>query len=135
MTILESKKHIRNAWIASIIAASVTLALSLLSLAGTSLGGYNVWNLFDAVFIAGMAFGIFRRSRICAVLMLVYYLASTIMSITEKPVGIAIVVPVIFIYYYAKGVQGTFVWRRLNEKEPNQAPDPTRTGSGASTKL
>jgi len=106
-------KKIRNAWIAGLITASVTLLVTLLAVFGVvQLFGFDAWEFVDVVLILGLTYGIYRKSRVCAVFMVIYFVASKIMLFmqTGKPNGI--VVTLIFLYYYCQGVAGTFAYHR-----------------------
>jgi hypothetical protein len=105
-------KKIRNAWVAGIISTVVTLVFTLLAIAGTSIAGITGWQLLDVVLMAGLSYGIYRKSRTCAVLMLVYFLVSKILQVVEggKPSGI--VLALVFFYYYAHGVAATFAYHK-----------------------
>lgn len=106
-------KKIRNACIAGLITATVTLIVTLLAVFGVvQLFGFDAWEFVDVVLILGFTYGIYRKSRVCAVLMLVYFVASKIMLFmqTGKPNGL--VMTLIFLYYYWQGVAGTFAYHR-----------------------
>ena len=106
---------IRNAWVAGLISAGVTLVVTLLAISGVSLMGYAAWELLDVVLILGLTLGIYKKSRVCAIAMLTYFVASKIMLISEtgKPSGL--VTALIFIYYYWQGVLGTFAYHRFRK--------------------
>jgi serine/threonine-protein kinase len=104
----EILKKIRQAVIAAAISCAITTIFTLIAIAGTSVLGFTAWELVDVALIAGLAYGIHRKSRACAVLMFVYFVGAKIYMIMQggKPTGM--VVALIFLYYYALGVQGTF---------------------------
>src|SRR4051812_6474798 len=73
---------IRSAAGAAVIVAGVTLFVVVLGLAGVttfSSLGLDIWALVDVVLVAGLAYGIYRKSRICAVVMFVYFVGSKIL--------------------------------------------------------
>ncbi len=109
----EILKKIKNAWIAGIISGCITLAVTIIAMSGTSILGFSSWELIDVALIFGLTFGIYKKSRTCAVLMLVYFIISKIMIMAEtgKPSGI--IVALIFIYYYFQGMIGTFQYHKL----------------------
>ena len=75
---VEILKRIRNAWVTGIISGSITLIFTLIAMNGDQLMGFSVWNLSDVVLIFGLTFGIYKKSRTCAVVMLAYFLLSKI---------------------------------------------------------
>jgi hypothetical protein len=103
-------KKIRNAWVAGLISAGITLVFTLLAVSGTRLIGFGAWQLLDVALILALAFGIYRKSRVCAIVMFVYFVASKIMLISQTGNASGIVMALIFLYYYALGIQGTFAY-------------------------
>ncbi|XLZ70596.1 hypothetical protein ABT364_01135 [Massilia sp. SR12] len=112
----EIQKKIKQAWIAGTISGSMTLLFTLLAVSGTQAVGFNAWNFIDVVLIFGLAFGIYKKSRACAVLMLVYFIISKIIIAIETGSVSGTVLAVIFIYYYAQGIAGTFAYHKLANK-------------------
>ncbi|MYN02925.1 hypothetical protein GTP41_12520 [Pseudoduganella sp. DS3] len=109
----EVQKKIKQAWIAGAISGSMTLLFTLLAISGTKAAGFNAWNFIDVVLIFGLAFGIYKKSRACAVLMLVYFVVSKILIAIETGSVSGTVLAIIFIYYYAQGIAGTFAYHKL----------------------
>lgn len=106
-------KKIRNAWIAGLVSAAVTLIFVLIAVAGTSLIGMSVYQLFDVAVILGLAFGIYKKSRICAVLMLAYFVWAKIVLIRLGHAnGSGLFMAAVFFYFYLQGVIGTFAYHR-----------------------
>jgi hypothetical protein len=75
----------------------------------------NPANFVDAALLLGFAYGIFRKSRICAILWLAYYVIDqiallTIMHAAVTPDGLA--GTAIFVMLCLMGVIGTFAWQR-----------------------
>ena len=108
-------KKIRNAWIACLVSAGVTLVVSLLALAGRRVGPFSGAELIDVVFILALAFGISRKSRVCAVLMFCYFAISKVMLITSTSQFNGLFMGLAFLYFYAMGVQGTFEYHKLRK--------------------
>jgi hypothetical protein len=106
-------KKIKSAWIAACISGAVTLAVTLFAMSGNAMLGFTAWSLLDTGLIFGLAFGIYKKGRACAVLMLVYFVASKIILMIEagKPSGL--LVALIFGYYFWQGVVGTFAYQKL----------------------
>lgn len=109
----EVLKKIKNGWVAGIISGCVTLAVTLLAISGTSILNFSAWELIDVALIFGLTFGIYKKSRTCAVLMLSYFIISKIiiMAETGSPSGIALAL--VFLYYYFQGMIGTFQYHKL----------------------
>jgi serine/threonine-protein kinase len=104
----EILKRIRQAAIAGAISCGITLLFTLVAIAGTSLLGFTAWELLDVALIAGLSYGIYRKSRVCAVLMLVYFVGAKIYMMSQGGQMSGLVLTLVFLYYYALGVHGTF---------------------------
>jgi len=97
-------REIRVAWIAATIVAGVTLLMVLM-------GVVSRWNFLDVFVSLALAFGIYRRSRVCAILMLCYFLANRVLAVSlfHRAPGIeALFLAAAFIL----GVHGTFDYHR-----------------------
>ena len=105
-------KRIKNAWITGIISGSITLIFTLIAMNGNQLMGFSVWNLSDVVLIFGLTFGIYKKSRTCAVVMLAYFLISKFIIISQTGSFNGSLLAIVFIYYYVYGVIGTFAYHK-----------------------
>ena len=100
-----AERMVACGWIAGAIAGLATLIFSL-----TSSYGLTHYNLVDAALLFGLAYGIYRHSRICAVLALAYHILNRLMIFSGQNVPpIAIVLTLMFAALYVLGVIGTFV--------------------------
>jgi hypothetical protein len=111
----EAEAQIKFAWQAGIVSGTITLIFVLLSLAGYDFTGLiDASALIDVCLIFGLSFGIYKKSRIAAVLMLVYFAfnqAWIIITIKKNP-GL---ISWIFLILFLRGVQGTFTYRKLSK--------------------
>lgn len=107
------RKQIKSAWVAGCVSGALTLVATLIAMSGTEILGLDAWSLLDVALIFGLCYGIYRRSRACAVLMLLYFVASKILIMvqTGKPNGI--VMALVFAYFFWQGVVGTYAYRKL----------------------
>ena len=106
----EILKKIRYAWIAATVSAGITLLITVGAMLGESILGFSAWNLLDVVLILGLAFGIYMKSRVCAVIMLIYFIASKIILMVEAGQPSGLLMTLAFGYLYAQGVFGTFAY-------------------------
>lgn len=133
MTIEKAEKAIKTAYVAAIISGTITLIVSLMAMAGVSFGGINPWMIIDAIFIFGMAYGIAKKSRVCAIIMLVYWILAKIVTIMgEGPSG-GIVVAIMFAYFFFNGVVGTFTYHQLTEAQAHQKDTTSPTEQSTET--
>ena len=109
---VEVLKKIKTAWIAGLISTAFTLIVTLLAVFGVRLLGFDAWEFVDVALLVGLTYGIYRKSRACAVLMVIYFVASKILLFiqTGKPSGI--VLGLVFAYFYVQGVVGTFAYHK-----------------------
>lgn len=114
-------RKIKSAWVAGCISGAVTLAVTLLAMAGTQALGFTAWSLLDVALIFGLTFGIYKQSRVCAVLMLAYFVLSKIILMMEagKPSGL--LVALIFGYFYVQGILGTFAFHKFKAAQAREA--------------
>src|SRR5262249_9957703 len=115
-------KKIRGAWIAGLISGSLTLVVPLFAIAGKSVLGYSAVELVDVALVFGLTFGIYKKSRTCAVLMLVYFVISKVIIMMEMRSASPMIVGLLFMYFYALGVVGTFQYHRLVRTIAGNAP-------------
>lgn len=100
------------------------LVLGVILAGTTNLGGVldrwnDPWILVDAAFVAALALGVRRRSRTCAIGLTCFYVLSVVIWYVEEGRATGILVVAIFTYYFAKSIQGGFVYHKLRrEQEP-----------------
>lgn len=108
------KKMIRNCWQAGVISIVITLAFTLFALVGgVNPLGLDLWAFGDIFLMSIFTFGVYKNSRTCAVLLLGLFLLNKVAmwlqsgQISGLPMGL------VFIWFYARGVVGTFQYHRL----------------------
>lgn len=110
---VEVAKKIRNGWVAACISGTLTLVVTLIAMSGTAILSFSAWSLIDVAVIFGLAFGIYRKSRTCAVLMLVFFVASKIFMMVQSGKPSGLLLAIVFFYYFWQAVMGTFAYHRL----------------------
>lgn len=122
----QTEKAIKNAWIAGIVSGSITLLVTIIAAFGIDILGFSLWNLLDVALIFGLTFGMYRKSRVCAVIMFVYFVASKVFIGIETGKVTGIPLALVFGYYFFQGIRGTFAWHQSEKKEkPMQEKRPT----------
>ncbi len=118
-TIEAVNKHIKSAGAAALISGGITLILGIVSFAtGSTMGFIDEWSIIDAFIILGLAFGIYKKSRFCASLMLIYFVVGKIITITTTEALLGIPLALLFAYFFFKGAHATFVYHsRYKEKK------------------
>ena len=74
MDLLHAQKAIKVAWIVGVIKATGTFCLVVYSTCIEPVLGIGFEGLVDVAIVLGLSFGIYRRSRTCAVIMVSYHL-------------------------------------------------------------
>jgi len=111
----EAEAEIKFAWQAGIVSGTMTLIFVLLSLAGYNFTGLiDASALIDVCLIFGLSFGIYKKNRIAAVLMLVYFAFNQawMVIVLKRFPGI---ISWVFLILFLRGVQGTFTYRKLSK--------------------
>ncbi len=111
---VEILKPIRNAWITCLILVVLGAILSTYYVfyADSSHELFGVDNYFDYGLIVLLAIGIYRKSRIAAVLMLLYYIVSSIIVMVTLGKVAGLLFKIIVVYFLIKGVIATFKYHR-----------------------
>jgi serine/threonine-protein kinase len=124
-------RRIKIAWVAGVISASMTLIVALLPFFGVSILGFNqtgvVLNILGALFVGALAFGISRKSRVCAVVLFGYFLFWKVVFILQYGFILSgLWTGFIFLYCFLEGIVGTFSWHKL-KKQLDTSLEPTPT--------
>lgn len=125
---------IRAAWIAALLTGSMTAAVTLGASLGTNGIDYVPWMWLDVVLIAGLGWGLYRRSRVAAALMLVYFAAAKVLAVRrdlqqlddptwtdaleslDTCIAGGWVVALAFTAVYSLGLYGTVVYQRQRKR-------------------
>ncbi len=98
---------IKNAWSAALVSALITVALDVYFWIDGVRSGLVYLNLIYVFISCGLAYGIYRRSRICAVVMLLLFSLDKAYAPVVYNSG-SIVFFVLFTLWFSAGVVGTF---------------------------
>ena len=110
----KAETMIRMAWGAAILSGVLTLGVTLYAMSTPGFLGFDKWGLLDVGLIFALGYGIYRRSRICAVAMLAYFIASKLLLASKLGPEVFGPVAIVFFGFYLMGVIGTFRWHALN---------------------
>ena len=123
MEISEALKNIRYGYIAALVSAGITVVLNFLQF---DAGDVNLFSdpvvLYDVIIMLLLAFGIYKKSRVCAIAMLIYFIIGKIFQFQEyASYGIdtppsTYLVAVVFIYFYFQAVRGTIAFHKINKE-------------------
>ena len=121
MNISEATRATRNGAIAASISAVLTIVIIIIAIKIDAGGALALWNdpsnFIDVVFVLACAVGMYRKSRAAAVLVFVYFLVSKIIITIETQAYSGLAVAIVFLYYFGKAIQGSFVYHKLRKEE------------------
>jgi hypothetical protein len=119
MTIEKANKAIKTAFIVAIISASLTLIASIIAFAGHTLEGrISPWMFLDAILIFVLALGLYKKSRICASLIFIYWIAVKLAAYIQYGNADGLPIALLFAYFFLTGVIGTFYYHKLTKTKP-----------------
>ncbi|MDZ4344861.1 MAG: hypothetical protein U1E51_20765 [Candidatus Binatia bacterium] len=117
----KARRAIRNAWIAATVSGIFTVIVALIAVTSDRNpfdDWVTGWELLSAGATFGLAYGIYRKSRACAVVVLLWYVAQQLLYAIETGRKTGFGLALVFIYFYVQGVRGTFAYQKLNTARP-----------------
>ena len=118
-TIENAKAASRTGAWAAIFVAAMTGIAAILSYLGIQVFGQvkiTMWSLIDCALFIVIAWGLFRYSRVAAVIGLFLYIAERIDMLASGPIA-GLLVTVIVILIFIGAVRGTFAYARLTKAQ------------------
>jgi len=116
----KAQKDIRNGGIAALVSGTVTLIFWIIGTvtnAGGRMSYFNdPWLIVDAALVFTLAFFVFKRSRVAAIILLADFIYSKIDIISATKSMPSMAISLVFVYYYAMAIRGTFVYHNLKPK-------------------
>jgi len=120
ITIEEANSGIKDAWVAGLISIGATIIITLSYITGlgngVGWGSINQITLLDMAITAVLSFGIYKKSRVSAIVFFIYFIyMRIIMPWMDDSVLIGVPFALIFLYFIGKGVRGTIAYHKLQE--------------------
>lgn len=104
-------------WAAGTVSALTTVISAASLVLSEDVAGIGAWGFIDALVFGGIAFGIYRRSRFCAVAGLALFLIEKILQLAAFGLGIlGLGVAGFFVVLFLIGIKGTFAFHSLKSK-------------------
>ena len=124
----EAERHLDRAWYAALVTATIDGVLGAMAILGTRTFTLEAMLYATRVVLTLLlAYGVARRSRVAAVGLLAVGILRV--GIDLSGAGLfRLALGALFVYLYARGVQGAFAYRRLLAA----GPSPVATGRKAS---
>jgi hypothetical protein len=112
----QTNGQIKAGWLAACVVGGATLFLVIYPLSAYNPNGLDsLWSLIDVALSFGLAFGIYKKSRIAAVIMLIYYIFGRIAAwiILGRISLFGVFISIVFIGCFVEGIRGTFAYHKL----------------------
>lgn len=116
MNVQRAESAVKLAWMAAVFTAIINVILTIVYLNGFSLEFLAAWTWIDILLTLVLAFGIYKKSRISAGILLLYYPITKIIFWLDERVIIGLPVAIIFTYIFFQGFRGTLI---VHEAEAN----------------
>lgn len=105
------EKYIKEASILGIISGIVTFLVTLYSIFIKPFSGFNAYNFVDVVLIFLLTYGIYKKNRVAATIMIIYFVWNRLdFFISGNFNFIHLFVGLFFTYYFIKGAIATFYY-------------------------
>lgn len=106
-------KKIKNCWMAGLISVCITVVFTLIALSGTNVIGLDAWSFIDAIIMAGLTFGVYKKSRVCAVLLLTFFALNKVIMWSQTGNISGLLLALVFFWFFGQGVVGTFQFHKV----------------------
>ncbi len=117
-------RNIRDTWMAAGICAALTMMATWMSTNGIRVEDFSAWSLpgwwpLDVALVVLLAVGIGRKSRLCAVAMLGYFLTSRGVLLYQDGSPAGILLALMFGYCFWRGAVETFTRDQQQDTKPS----------------
>ncbi|MCO5188370.1 MAG: hypothetical protein M9918_09290 [Anaerolineae bacterium] len=120
-----AEKRIRDAWVMGIAAGIISILLTMIYATGASFAHVDPWAWIEIVVIFVLSFGIYRKSRLSAILLLLFYVGSRVIFWIDEQTLIGIPMALVFGYFFLQGVRGTIDIHRLHDESEYGSKEPS----------
>lgn len=116
-------KAIKNGGVAAMISAAITGVFAV-SAFFTASSDKNLnylldpWLLVDVVLIIVLGIFIFRKSRVAATLMVIYFVGSKLLIWIAMGEPKGLLTTIIFLLFYVNAMRGTYIWHSKYREVP-----------------
>lgn len=105
-------KKIKNAWVAGLISITITVLLTVISISGNPILGLDATAFIDVGLMSIFVYGIYKNSRVSAILMLLLFLSNKILMWVQSGTLTGLPLAIVFFWFYTQGVVGTIQYHR-----------------------
>lgn len=115
-------KKIKNAWMAGLVSAGITLVYILIAvIGGTVIAGIDAWAFIDIAIILGLTYGVYRKSRVCAILVLVFFVVNKVVMWSSAGTLSGVPLALVFMWFFGQGIVGTIQYHKLQRESESAA--------------
>ncbi len=112
------EQAIKTGWIAALISLGMTLILSSIGFVTQSENEklnyiLNPWSIIDAILMGILAFYIYKKSRVAATLMFIYFIISKFSQWFDLGNVQGFPLALVFMVFYFNAMRGTFMWHSM----------------------
>lgn len=111
MSLEDANGKIRNAWIAGLVAVASSAILTFEY--ARNPWGIGKWDWLDILIMLVLTAAVYKKSRVGAVLLLLYFLGSNIFTWVQTGYYYGLPFALVFAYFLYQGVRGTFAYHEL----------------------
>lgn len=116
---------IHNGWVAGAIVGAIGFLYACwIALFGEAQMAMKVAHFVDVAVILALSFGIYKKSRVSAVLMLLYFVAGRSYYIYATGEAGGVLLMFLFLLFFYQAAHATFSWHRLQKQAVQGAPSP-----------
>jgi len=117
----KANRNIKGGMVAGVFSGTVTLVFTLVEVIVEGFGVLGLdstrWSIVDVMLHYGLAYGIHKKSRLCAIVLFTYFIVSRTWMYVESGNYRVFIIAFAFVIFLFKGIVGTFVYPRLIEKK------------------
>lgn len=111
----------KNGAIAAFVSAAMTVLVVGIAIGTNADGQLAMFNdpliLIDVVILIGCAIGMLRKSRLASILIFIYFIVAKIIIAIETQAVNGLLLSVVFLYFFGRAIQGSFVYHRISKLE------------------
>jgi hypothetical protein len=126
MLLKKAASGIKAAFICGIFCTTVTLITTLVAIfsGGTDYGGFHwsIYSLLDVAIFTGLTVGLYFKSRVCAVLMVIYFALNKYIQFSRGLDPWIFISGVTLTYFFIQGMRDSFWYHALKNSETSQPP-------------
>lgn len=115
-----AEKQIRNAWISGLIICIITtiaaVVVSTMNTENTIVPATPFEMMLTVFILGGLTVGVYFKNRGCAIALCVLFIIDKIATFAATGKFSGAILTLIFIYYFAYGIQGTFSYHKLKKQ-------------------